>query len=157
MVNVSYKPHAALQAPPTLGKPVKFISNCMLIEEKVTYRSPKTSYRIPSLSNWECSRHTIRSVSADDICKSFISLVIQPRVQKAKRRPATGNQLIVDERDDASSQRCRCRCPGDGRESVVPGKSKLEPLSGNIGIPSSICAPVSNSIKRETIILTLVI
>lgn len=45
-------------------------------------RSPKTSDRIPPLSNWETSDTTTLGVSTQDIRESFVSLGVKPRVEE---------------------------------------------------------------------------
>lgn len=96
--------------------------------------STEASCGIPSLGNGEPSSITSNRASAQDICESLISLLVQPWVEETERSFALGDEGVIDEGDDAREQRGGSAGAGDDAISLVPGVGKVETLSGNVGV-----------------------
>lgn len=63
-------------------------------------RRPKARDRIPALQNWKTSGATRACVSSCDVSKAHMPLIIQPRIEEAKRCLARVDTRVIDKGDD---------------------------------------------------------
>lgn len=78
------------------------------------------------------------ATSLRDIIETLVPLFVQPGVQEAKRSFATGDERIIDKRENASSQRRGRRRPTDGTLSSVPDIGEVQALRREIRVRTAV-------------------
>lgn len=99
---------------------------------------PQPGDRIPALSSRESLGATAIWRSLGDVRQPLIPLLIQPGVQESKRRLARGNQGVIDEGDDARSQRGAGAGAADGALGAVPKVCKVEALGRDVWVATAL-------------------
>lgn len=94
----------------------------------------KASHSIPPNSRRKTRGIATIAASTRDICKRLVRTAIQPWVQKAQCGFALGKERIVDQADDSGERWARRRSTTDRADSVVPYKSVVVALCGNVGV-----------------------
>jgi hypothetical protein len=102
------------------------------------YRRAKARHRVPALDGGKAFGPAPLVRPIDDIIEALVSDGVQPRIQEPHRCGATGQQVVVEQGDDAGHHRRRRARPADVRRLLVPGGVEALALSCEIRVASAL-------------------